>query len=180
MGYCILLVIAIIISIIYAVLEYEPVGWCIVAVIICWLFGLIPMALIAEMTSIDIGKPYEVKQYEIEGLQTNMNVSSNLSGHFILGFGSIHGETHENLTYYYFKKNKLGSTIESLKEENGISVYVREDNTQKPCLIDVNKKYKYNKFFRFMLTKKEQEYTDAKILIVPENTIKIEYNVDLK
>lgn len=122
---------------------------------------------------------YEKKQYDIQGLENNIITNQETNGAFILGFGYIDSETKENITYYYFKVDKLGKKLETINIDNYSETYIRETNDIKPCLIYVYEKYENVGVFKFLLGKKEYESKVAEVLVVPENTIKIEYNVEV-
>lgn len=80
------------------------------------------------------------------------------------------------MKYYFFKKNKLGKKLNSIDADK---VYIRETNDQKPCLI-----YRYGVtemtgIFKWLFGTFHSESVKDKILVVPEDTVKIEYNVDI-
>ena len=124
-------------------------------------------------------KTYEKKQYDIQGLENNIITNQETNGAFILGFGYVDSETKENITYYYFKVDKLGKKLETINIDNYSEIYIRETNDMKPCLIYVYEKYENVGVFKFLLGKKDYESKVAEVLVVPENTIKIEYNVEV-
>lgn len=80
------------------------------------------------------------------------------------------------MKYYFFKKNKLGKKLNSIKAEN---VYIRETDDKKPCLIYRYGETKMQGVFKWLFGEFTTTNVKDKILVVPSNTIKIEYNVDI-
>ena len=145
---------------------------------IFWLFIIATSSLNQEV----VGE-YEVKQYNIQGLESNITINQNIKGSFILGFGSIKSESEEIIKYYYFKVDDTGKKLESIEvsEYSDVDVYIRETNDIEPCLIYRYKKTKLKNIgiFKWLFGEFEGVYKDAEILVVPENTTKIEYNVGI-
>ncbi|WP_288910951.1 hypothetical protein [uncultured Thomasclavelia sp.] len=172
----IILIILILISIILGIIIDSNLGEGVFA------FGcsvLVFLFLLSSVFRVDINE-YEEKQYEIQGLENNIISKENLSGDFILGFGYINGSTDEEIKYYYFKVNENGKKLETITIDNSQEVYIRETNEIKPCLI-----YKYQTtvntgFFRWLFGEDKVDIKAAEILVVPTDTIKIEYNVEVK
>lgn len=145
-------------------------------------FGIIALLLLKliSLAFLEGINEYEEKQYEIQGLENNIISKENINGAFILGFGYINSSTDEEIKYYYFKVNDMGKKLETITIDNSQEVYIRETNEIKPCLI-----YKYqttaNKgFFKWLFGEDKVDTKVAEILVVPTNTIKIEYNVEVK
>jgi len=118
---------------------------------------------------------YEEEQYKIQGLENNMETTSSIRGGFILGFGYVNGKSEQKMNYYYFKVNDLGKKL----EKTDTDVYIRETDKIKPCLI-----YKYQEtsntgFFKWLFGEDIMRGKTDTILVVPTNTVKIEYNVDI-
>lgn len=113
---------------------------------------------------------YEVEQYKIYGVEDNWEIA----GRFTLGTGSI----RERMKYYYFTENAIGKYIESITATG--NVYIRETDDVEPCLIYRYQvtEFKYD-FLKWFFGDKKTTTLVAKILVVPTNTIKVEYNVDL-
>lgn len=119
---------------------------------------------------------YEEKQYEICGLENKTNTESYINGAFVLGFGYVNGSSSETIKYYYFKCNENGKKLESI---DGTDIYIRETNEQTPCLIRKYREVKNKGFWKWVFGEGKSRQVEAEILVVPENTIKIEYNVDI-
>lgn len=127
-----------------------------------------------------IGEPYEEVQYKIQGLENNITTTQNTSGTFILGCGYIESESKETLKYYYFKINDIGKQLESIEINDNSNIYIRETDDVEPCLIYRHQKMKYPKFYEWFIGGTCETTTiTAEILVVPTNTIKIEYNIDI-
>lgn len=116
--------------------------------------------------------------YKIEGLESNMVTNNTLSGSFILGCGSVEGKTSSKIKYYFFKETENGKSLESIVGENS-EVYIQETNDMQPCLIKEYSIKRQNRLFEVLFWKEEIKEELRTILIVPENTIKIEYNVEV-
>lgn len=124
-------------------------------------------------------KEYEEKQYNIQGLENNITTNQNINGAFVLGFGYINSDTKEQIKYYYFKVNDIGKKLETIEIGNYSDTYIRETNEIEPCLI-----YRYQEtvnkgFWKWLFGESRLSTQIAEILVVPENTIKIEYNVEI-
>lgn len=144
------------------------------------LLVLTMILLINLENGLKIYETYEEVQYDIQGLQDNISISQNTNGFFILGTGSINSEMVETMKYYFYKVNENGKSLQTLEPVLGTEIYIKETNDTKPCLIYKFSKKKSEGFFKFILGNKDPINLEAIIIVVPENTIKIEYNVDLK
>lgn len=116
--------------------------------------------------------------YKIEGLESNMVINNTLSGSFILGCGSVEGKTSSKIKYYFFKETENGKSLESIVGENS-EVYIQETDDTEPCLMKEYKIIKQNKLFEILFWKMEIKQELSTILVVPLDTIKIEYNVEV-
>lgn len=116
--------------------------------------------------------------YNIEGLESNMVTNNNLSGNFVLGCGSIQESNTSQVKYYFFKITENGKSLESIVGENS-EVYIQETNDTEPCLIKEYSIQRKNRLFEVLFWKEDSKQEIRTILIVPENTIKIEYNVEV-
>lgn len=146
--------------------------------------GLILICIVAILATIAIfnrttGEEYEVEQYKIQGLENNIETKQETNGAFVLGFGYINSSTSEKIKYYYFKVNDLGKKLESKEIYNYSNTYIRETNKTEPCLIYKMQETKNEGFWKILFGEDIWTGRKAEILVVPENTIKIEYNVDI-
>lgn len=172
----IILIILILISIILGIVIDSDLGSFIffvgfIVLMLLFLFSTVNTRVINE---------YEEKQYEIQGLENNIISKENTNGAFILGFGYINSSSDEEIKYYYFKVNENGKKLETITINNSQEVYIRETNEIKPCLI-----YKYQTtvntgFFKWLFGEDKIDTKIAEILVVPTDTIKIEYNIEVK
>lgn len=120
---------------------------------------------------------YEEKVYDIQGLENNIEQEYSINGAFVLGCGYVSGSYESDMKYYYFKVDEYGKKLESV---SGSDIYIRETNETQPCLIKTYIDYEYNGFFKWLLSNDGEGRIEHKtIIVVPENTIKIDYNVDI-
>lgn len=153
----------------------ENIGFSIVWGTIYIIFILFVVAYLDK----EVIKEYEVEQYKIQGLENNITTSQNTKGSFILGFGYVNSETQEEIKYYYFKVNDIGKKLETIEIGNNSDTYIRETDEMKPCLIYRYQKVKTKAYWKWLFGELEKEIQIAEILVVPSNTIKIEYNVEV-
>lgn len=144
-------------------------------------FGLLSATIILMCAafgniSTDIIKEEEVVQYNIQGLENNTDSKSYINGAFILGCGGFNGETSDTLNYYFFMVDENGKKLQKL---DGTDVYIRETNEHEPCYIIKIQTLKTDGFKKWLFGTGEFQKEAAKILVVPENTIKIDYNIDI-
>ena len=167
---------AIIVGVCIAIFYDEDFGLGIITVV---LFGILILFVI-RLCYIDIVEEYEIEQYKIQGLENNITTNQSTNGAFILGFGYVNSQTKEEMKYYYFKVNDIGKKLETIEISNNSDTYIRETDEIEPCLIYRYQKTENKGFFKWLFGKCENETKIAEILVVPSNTIKIEYNVDIK
>lgn len=154
--------IAAILSVIFMIMVFAPlVNWCV------------------GVTETEV---YEEVVYEITGLELHSSTEQYVEGAFILGTGVVHGGSSAELQYVYFANTQYGKKLVVLKESN---VYIRETDEETPKLIAIKKK-KYKKAnWLDKLWDSSQDIIEfgtieeGKILVVPTNTIKIDYNVEV-
>ena len=173
MGFIILSIIVLIVAIVISIHEEDFEGF-IALIVFCGIVigSIFALSLVRQKTI----NTYEEKQYNIEGLENKTETKQEIHGHFILGIGNISGETEQEMKYYYFKSNKKGKKLKSVNANN---VYIRETDEQKPCLIKEYEEQEFTGFLKFMFGACNNRVEKNKILVVPTNTIKIEYNVDI-
>lgn len=154
--------------------DIDGVGTCITllcgALFIVWVMGICSQETVRE---------YEEVQHGIQGLENHVSTNSNIRGAFVLGFGYVNGGSTDEMKYYYFKVNDLGKKLESITVNEDSNTYIRETDEMEPCLI-----YRYaetvNKgFYKWLFGEDKTTRQIAEILVVPSNTIKIEYNVEI-
>lgn len=174
MGFIILTIIAFIVAVIIGIREYDMELSCCIFFLYILIIGAI--FAIGLGSGQKIINTYEEKQYNIQGLENNIEIKQKMQGQFILGFGSVSSKTEQEMKYYYFKSSKKGKQLKSVKASN---VYIRETDKQKPCLIKEYEEKEFTGFFKFMFGTCNNKVEKNKILVVPTNTIKIEYNVDI-
>ena len=121
---------------------------------------------------------YEKVVYEIEGLE--LQNEETVNGNFLLGTGYI--TSSNKIQYIYFAKTEFGK---QLKTEDFNTIYLVETNEKKPQLIEKRKqKIRKTNFIDKLWSEEEEnkillDILEKKILIVPENTIQIEYKVEV-
>ena len=131
----------------------------------------------------EVTATYELKQYDILGLENKKTEKFEASGRFVLGCGSFNAKTETEMNYYYFKNCEYGAMLETSPMAE---TYVREKDDITPSLIWIMEERLYKghpklaKWFPFVEAEDRKEaIKQANILEVPVNTIKIEYNVDV-
>lgn len=179
MGWLVISIIIIVISMIVIGIEEESISCGILYGLVAGAFLSFIAIVLLTIISMFIQEEtmvYEEKQYEIYGLENKTNVESKINGTFILGFGHVGGSSSEKIKYYYFRSDENGKKLESI---NGTDIYIKETNEENPCLVYKYKEYVNKGFWKWLFGEGKNKYIDAKILVVPEDTIKIEYNVDI-
>ena len=120
------------------------------------------------------------KNYNIYGLQFDRQSQTYSEGTFILGCGGYSSGSKTTNTYYFFSENEYGRKMESL-DNSQLDVYIKETDSEEPHLKTIYTIFNYAPFWKTFLgvspliTKIES----GKILVVPTNTIKIDYNVNI-
>lgn len=127
----------------------------------------------------EVIETYEEKQYDIQGLENNIETEKIAKSGFVLGVGFASASETQNMKYYYFKVLDFGKQLETLEIGQHSDTYIRETDEMTPCLLKryETRKKKENKFFGV----KSNSYNVSKetILVVPTNTIKIDYNIEI-
>lgn len=142
-----------------------------------FIFSILILIFLAIIVPTNAINEYQEVQYEIQGLENKNLTEYNASGMFILGCGGFSGNNNNSIKYYYFRTNEYGKKLESI---DGTNIYIKETNEQKPCLIHVYETLQIEDgFFRWFFGDETTNHLKEKILVVPENTIKIDYNVDI-
>ena len=144
-----------------------------------WLIFIMIMSGVSMTCSEVVGKPWEVEQYKIQGLESNIETKQETFGAFVLGCGFVNSNSDTDLKYYYFKVNDIGKQLESIEIDKTSNTYIRETDDIEPCLIYRYEKRRDTGFCKWLFGGIEMEHKVAEILVVPTNTIKIEYNVDI-
>ena len=126
---------------------------------------------------------YEEIAYEITGLELQSYQEENLQGRFILGSGYINSYSSIELQYIFFANTEHGKQLKTVK---GTNLYIRETDEETPKLINIKTKIrrKANWIDQLWGHNKGEEIVygtldKGQILVVPTNTIKIEYNVEI-
>ena len=125
---------------------------------------------------------YQEVQYTITGLEMFVDQKESLKGCFVLGTGSLNGGNSKELKYIYFANTEYGKQLKSV----GINkVYIKETDDEAPKYVKIIQRvYRdvtwVDKLFghkdkTIELNSKET----GEILVVPTNTIKIEYNIEI-
>ena len=116
----------------------------------------------------------------IEGVESKNEQSSYIVGDsykFILGVSHLQGGSNSSFKYYFFKITDKGKMLSSVLATD---TYIKETNKEKPSYYEVVTERKntelsqklFGDLFNMAINKKY-------ILVVPENTIQIEYNIDI-
>lgn len=111
--------------------------------------------------------------YEIYSLEN----TTKFEGSFILGTGEI---KNDYIVYYFLRKGEYGYTIDSIKPKYAWhKIYIQESDEETPKVKHVYEKKYYTGKYEKWLGKGEVEEFKATVIVVPKNTIKLQYNVDL-
>ena len=172
-------ILSIILSTLIGILCYyrsydEDLGFSIVFIIIIVLMTVSLFNNFIGYTEVE----YEKVAYEIEGLE--LQNEETVNGNFLLGTG--YRTSSNKIQYIYFAKTEFGK---QLKTEDASTIYLVETNKKKPQLIEKRKqKIRKTNFIDKLWGEEEEnkillDILEEKILIVPENTIQIEYKVEV-
>lgn len=151
-------------------------------------FGITAVALIflfsIPVVNFGVGRytvDEEYKLYNITGLELQSQENSSLYGSFILGCGTITGQTSQQLQYVFFSNEEYGKQLQTLPL-NG--TYLKETDDETPQVIELRTVIKKKVTIIDELWGKNEDYEvglekTKYILVVPTNTIKIDYNVEI-
>lgn len=119
---------------------------------------------------------YIVDDGTIQGLELKDDNTYRVQGCFILGTGAA--STYKNSPkYYFFFDTDKGKILQSTETDN---VYIKETNDEAPNHKTIYKKTTFSGFPKILFgTWLDKDVKFGEILVVPENTIKIDYNVDI-
>lgn len=92
-----------------------------------------------------------------------------LNGQFALGYGKVSDE----LKYYYIVKEELGERVDSIQADHA---YIN-NTTDAPKIITYEQDFKNKAWELIGVNFRQKNYY---ILEVPNNTVKYDYNIDLK
>lgn len=141
----------------------------------------LPFILIINYTVGRYTVDEEHKLYNITGLELQSQENSSLYGSFILGCGTVTGQTSQQLQYVFFSNEKYGKQLQTLPL-NG--TYLKETDDETPQVIELRTVIKKKVTIIDKLWGKNEDYEvglekTKYILVVPTNTIKIDYNVEI-
>ena len=125
---------------------------------------------------------YQETECTITGLELTNNESENLKGMFILGSGTIKGSKTSKQQYVFFANTEYGKQLRTINVD---TIYLKETDNEEPKLINIKQKRtrKLN-WIDYLWGNKAEEETisdilKGQILVIPTNTIKIDYNVEI-
>lgn len=125
---------------------------------------------------------YQEQAYTITGLELIGIQENKIEGRFLLGTGYISGRTSEGLKYVFFANTEYGKQMKTTETNN---IYLKKTDEEEPKLINIKQKTirKMNFIDELWGNDNEEEVyserTVGQILVVPTNTIKINYNVEV-
>lgn len=142
---------------------------------------------IANHSCAETTSEYQETAYEITGLEfkTELHEDASLTGAFILGSGFVTGssETTKEMYYVFFANTDYGKQLQTIKGEN---IYIKETDEENPKLIKIMEKRQRKANWIDVLWGHEHGETielnaheKGQILVVPTNTVKIDYNVEI-
>jgi len=117
----------------------------------------------------------EEEQYCITGLQYDSNIYSDGKGVFVLGCGYYKNQESTEQKYFFFQNTEYGKKLIDVYANE---FYIKEEDDCKPRVVytyKIEKRYGMAKW----LLGSESNTLEAKTIIVPLDTIKINYDVDL-
>ena len=120
--------------------------------------------------------------YTISGLDLKTFTDIESKGFFVLGTGGYLSDTQIETSYVFFKNTDLGKELTTVPANR---IALRESNNEVPQLkaAYVTERRKANVIDRLWgateeyITNETKRYVE--ILIIPENSIKVEYNIGL-
>lgn len=179
MWYCIIsILIAIVVFLLASKFTYdEDLVFGITAVTLMFLFSIPVVNFGVGRYTVD----EEYKLYNITGLELQSQENSSLYGSFILGCGTVTGQTSQQLQYVFFSNEEYGKQLQTLPL-NG--TYLKETDDETPQVIELRTVIKKKVTIIDELWGKNEDYEvglekTKYILVVPTNTIKIDYNVEI-
>ena len=117
----------------------------------------------------DISEEYQVPCDDIYSL----NISTEVHGSFVLGFGSVGSET------YYTFYTKDSNDLYKMSKVGVNRTLIKLDSSQSPKMVKVVQLISSTPCTIFGGNKSSHEYdTGKRILVVPSNTIRQEYKVN--
>lgn len=151
------------------------------------LAGFLLILPIANHACEDTKSEFQEIAYEITGLEfkTETYEDASLTGAFLLGSGFVTGssETTKEMYYVFFANTEYGKQLQTIQGEN---IYIKETDEESPKLIKIMDKrqrkanwidvlwgHEYGEIIELNAKEKGQ------ILVVPTNTVKIDYNVEI-
>lgn len=135
-------------------------------------------------TFIGVSEPIKYQQTEctISGLELISSEEDKIKGTFILGTGTVGGSKSTKIQYVFFANTDYGKQLRTTDTQK---IYLKETDEEEPKLISIRQKRvrKLNWIDHLWgHTGEEEVSTDILVgqtLVVPTNTIKIEYNVEI-
>lgn len=151
--------------------------------LLCFIFMIMALAPVVNCAvGIYDSEPYEEIMYEITGLELHSSTEQYIEGAFILGTGAVQGGSTTDLQYVFFANEQYGKRMVTLK---GSNVYLKETDTETPKLVSIKRKRIKKANWLDKLWDSSQDIIEfgiieeGKVLVVPTNTIKIDYNVEI-
>lgn len=158
------------------------------AIVIFFVMIYIFLAIIMWLITTDVESKNITEyrnQQSILSLQDNIETQSNIHGSFILGFGGVGGSSSTDCYYYTMIGNESSGYLLTKYSATDTYVFMDEDSapySRDRVVVSVSN-YKPNWFLGGLLKPLKQfKYDDSKVkeLHVPKDTIKIQYNIDMK
>lgn len=150
--------------------------------VIVALFGILPVFTYVHIFNIAAtANKYLEKEDVVEIGESIYSLSaqpeSDIKGSFVLGCGNVSSNT--DVTYYYYVDGEYGKTIQKLRNGMMTKVYIEESDEVEPCV-----KYIYTRSYTRddapeYVKREDFKSLKAKVIVVPKNTIQIEYNANI-
>ena len=156
-------------------------------VVITFLVSIIFSAIITNMlymTTINEKQVSELRNaLEVKSISDNFNYSSHIEGSFFLGCGSVVGDGKTSLVYYVMTgNNENGFTVNKFNTE---TTHLFLDGDKRPYYVEKWNVKLYDKIIKIfgIVIAKDSIREDILVqqeLHIPQNTVKVQYNIDLK
>jgi len=173
-----LIVIPIIIGVIAEKIIKKPIG------VLVWFISLTIIFFVSFYTTISdqtINYTYKNKT-SIYSLEDNLGVKGSINGSFVLGCGSINGQTDTNLCYFVMSGDKENGYSVTKYDASEVKVFP-EDNIEQPYYIEKYEQINETYYIWWNIIELHDNYPEKLIkkeLHLQKNYIKQNYNIDMK
>lgn len=125
-----------------------------------------------------VEKKVEGEAIGIKGLQYQTEKESVSEGVFLLGFGEYKSGTKTHHTYSFFYMTEFGARLTYIDDEK-YEVYIRESDEEEPNVKPLYEVKEFDGKLEKLYGENRNQKEIGRIITVPTNTIKIDYNVSI-